>query len=99
MARKTLSSQVMEEVDRARGLLKPVQSIVDPMTSHMVGAVLESLHRIDTMCLAARQSAVNEALAPSPLEQAFQGDKLSELRTRGSKTTHKAPRTRKAASE
>lgn len=63
MARKSLSDQVIEEVDRARGLLKPVQDIVDPMTSHMVGAVLESLHRIETMCIAAKQRAVNSVLA------------------------------------
>ena len=46
MARKSLSSQVIEEIDRARGLLRPVQDITDPMTSHLVGAVLESLHRV-----------------------------------------------------
>lgn len=63
MARKSLSAQVIEEVDRARGLLAPVQGIVDPMTSHMVGAVLTSLHRIETLCIAARQGAVNDGLA------------------------------------
>lgn len=66
MARRSLSAQVIDEVDRARGLLEPIRDIVDPMTSHMVGAVLESLHRVETMCLAARQADVNSALTELP---------------------------------
>lgn len=62
MARRSLSVQVIEEVDRARGLLKPIQDMVDPMTSHMVGAVLESLHRVETMCLNAQQRDVNNII-------------------------------------
>ena len=97
MARKSLSDQVLEEVDRAAGLLRPVQEIVDPMTSHMVGAVLESLHRVETMCIAAKQRAVNDAMAPSPLEIAFTGDKLSQARHKAAATTKRPVRSRKAA--
>ena len=50
MARRSLSSQVIEETDRAIGLLRPVQDITDPMTTHMVGAVLSSLQRGQDMC-------------------------------------------------
>ena len=89
MARKSLSSQVIEEVDRACGLLKPVQDIVDPMTAHMVGAVLESLHRVETMCLAAMQRDVNAVTADSPLAVAFEGDQLSTVRRRSATTKRK----------
>ena len=97
MARKALSAQVIDEVDRARGLLAPVQGIVDPMTSHMVGAVLESLHRIESMCISARQRDVNAALSDTPLGLAFAGDALAQAQTPKRSTTHKTPRTRKEA--
>jgi hypothetical protein len=92
MARKSLSVQVIEEVDRARGLLRPVQDIVDPMTSHMVGAVLESLHRVETMCLAAQQRQANENLAPSPLSIVFAGDALDQARQKKAATTKRPSR-------
>lgn len=97
MARKSLSSQVIEEVDRARGLLRPVQDIVDPMTSHMVGAVLESLHRVETMCLAAMQVNANTITDESPLAIAFAGDKLSQARHKAAATTKRPSRARKTA--
>jgi len=95
MARKSLSSQVIEEVDRARGLLAPIQDITDPMTSHLVGAVLESLRRIETMCLSAMQQAMNDVSAPSPLEVVFAGDKLSQARHKAAATTKRPVRARK----
>lgn len=99
MARRSLSSQVIEELDRTRGLLKPVQDIVDPMTSHMVGAALESLHRIEGMCLRAMQANANSITDGSPLGIAFSGDKLSQARHKAAATT-KRPRTpRKSAGE
>lgn len=97
MARKSLSSQVIEEVDRARGLLRPVQDIVDPMTSHMVGAVLESLHRVETMCLAAMQTNANTITDPSPLATVFAGDKLDQARHKAPATTKRPSRARKAS--
>ncbi len=97
MARKSLSDQVIEEVDRAAGLLRPVQDIVDPMTSHMVGAVLESLHRIETMCLAAKQRSVNEVLSDTPLAIAFGADKLAQAQHRKPATTKRPSRARKVA--
>lgn len=95
MARKSLSNQVIEELDRARGLLRPVQDIVDPMTGHMVGAVLESLHRIETMCLAAGQSNANTILADSPLAIAFGRDQLAQARHKAAATTKRPSRARK----
>lgn len=97
MARKSLSNQVLEEVDRAAGLLRPVQDIVDPMTSHMVGAVLESLRRIETMCIAAKQVQVNENLSKTPLAVAFGSDKLAEAQHKRPATTKRPSRARKSA--
>jgi hypothetical protein len=97
MARKSLSDQVIEEIDRARGLLRPVQDIVDPMTAHMVGAVLESLHRVETMCLAAKQRQVNEVLSDTPLSIAFGADKLAQAQHRKPATTKRPVRSRKAS--
>ncbi len=97
MARKSLSSQVIEEIDRARGLLRPVQDIVDPMTSHMVGAVLESLHRVESMCIAAAQSNANSVTDPSPLAIAFGNDALAQARHKAAATTKRPSRARKAS--
>lgn len=97
MARRSLSSQVIEEVDRARGLLRPVQDITDPMTGHMVGAVLDSLQRVLDMCYAARTSTADEILPESPLDIAFSGDKLSQARTRKAASTRR-PTTHKRES-
>lgn len=96
MARKSLSAQVIEEVDRARGLLAPVVEIVDPMTGHMVGAVLESLRRIETLCLAAHQRQANEITDPSPLGIAFSGDRLSKARAKAAETPQRPGRGRRA---
>lgn len=62
MVRKSLSSQVIEELDRAGGLLRSVMDSVDPIIGHLLGAVAESHQRIETMCLAARQASVNDRL-------------------------------------
>lgn len=96
MARKSLSAQVLEEVDRAAGLLRPVQDIVDPMTSHMVGAVLESLHRVETMCIAARQSAVNAVTSGSQAAEEVVPEPATPRRRA---TAHKAPRAVKGAAK
>jgi hypothetical protein len=95
MARKGLSSQVIEEIDRARGLLRPIQDMVDPMTSHMVGAVLESLHRVESMCIAAQQVNANSITDPSPLAIVFAGDKLDQARHKAPATTKRPSRARK----
>lgn len=97
MARKSLSSQVIEEIDRACGLLKPIQDITDPMTSHLVGAVLESLHRVEGMCLRAMQADMNAVTTPTPLGTAFAGDKLARATHKAPATTKRPARSRKAA--
>jgi len=90
MARKSLSSQVIEEVDRARGLLRPIQDITDPMTSHLIGAVLESLHRVESMCLAAMQSAMDAVVRDTLTLQDVPGEPATPRRRSGA---HKAPAT------
>lgn len=98
MARKSLSSSVIEEVDRARGLLKPVQDITDPMTSHLIGAVLESLHRVESMCLAEMQRRMNEVTAtPLRAVDVVQAAEVEELPRR--RTSHRAATTRKPVSK
>lgn len=95
MARKSLSSQIIEEVDRARGLLKPVQDIVDPMTAHMVGAVLESLTRIEGMCLRSMQNVVNAVLEDRSVDQPIVETAADTAPVKRRSTSHKAPRARK----
>ena len=85
MARKSLSSQVIEELDRARGILSSLQDSSDPIPGILIGSALESLHRIESMCLAARQGAVDAVLTDTPLGTAFGPDKLAQAQ-------HKAPR-------
>ena len=87
MARKSLSSQVIEEVDRASGLLRSVVGIVDPMSGIMIETVLESLHRIESMCIAAMQTNANAVTAESPLATAFGNDKLAQARHKAAATT------------
>jgi hypothetical protein len=95
MARKSLSSQVIAEVDRIRMLLTPLIKISDPMTGAFVSQALEDLRRIETLCLNSMQQAMNDVSAPSPLEIAFTGDKLSQVRHKAPATTKRPARTRK----
>jgi hypothetical protein len=99
MARKSLSDQVLEEIDRAAGLLRPVQDIVDPMTSHMVGAVLESLHRVETMCLAAKQRQVDANFTDTPLGVAFGNDNLAKAQHKRAASTKRPVTARRKAGE
>jgi predicted metal-dependent hydrolase len=97
MGRKSLSSQVMEEIDRIRGNLGPLTEITDPMTAHVIGEGLEGLHRIETMCLAAIREKATAVMANQTVEHEtieVSGDQLAPRRRTGA---HKAPRTRKAA--
>ena len=95
MARRSLSSQVIEETDRAIGLLRPVPDIPEPMTSHMVGVVLSSLQRVQDMCYAARTGPTDEIVTDTPLGIAFAGDKLSQARHKAPATTKRPTRARK----
>lgn len=97
MARKSLSSQVIEELDRVFALLLPVQELVDPMTSHMVGASLSGIQRALDLCYAARTTAADAILPESPLATAFEGDKLSQARSRKPASTRR-PTTHKRES-
>lgn len=97
MARKSLSSQVLEELDRAGGLLRSVADSVDPIIGHLLGAVAESHRRIETMCLAAMQRDANAITDPSPLAIVFEGDKLSQARSRKPASTRR-PTTHKRES-
>lgn len=89
MSRRSLSSQVIEETDRAVGLLRPVQDITDPMTSHMVGAVLTSLQRILDICYAARTGPTDTIVSDTPLGTAFGPDKLAQVAPATHKRTNR----------
>ena len=97
MARRSLSSQVIEETDRAIGLLRPVQDITDPMTSHMVGAVLTSLQKVQDMCYAARTGPTDAIVTDTPLGVAFGADKLAQVRAKAPVTTKRPTAHRKSA--
>lgn len=97
MARRSLSSQVIEEVDRAAGLLRPTQDIVDPMTSHMVGAVLASLQRVLDMCYAARTGVTDSIIDVVPNAAPESTLPVAPATTRRPRTAHKAPSRRKEA--
>jgi hypothetical protein len=69
MARKSLSSQVIEEIDRTRGLLAPIIDISDPMTGHIIGSALESLNKVERLCVEAGRSAPTISDFAIPLTQ------------------------------
>lgn len=69
MTRKSLSAQVMEEVDRARGVLSSTMPLIEPLAGVLLEGVAESLQRIEGMCLRARQADLNAVLADPPAPQ------------------------------
>lgn len=98
MARKSLSSQVIIELDRIDLQLRPLMEISDQMTAHVISMALYDMHRIETMCLSAQQNnadGILDTVKPSAIE---------ELKTRSAAAkeaaagTHRATRSRKAAS-
>jgi hypothetical protein len=62
MARKSLSDQVLEELDRGGRLLRSVQDSVDPIIGHLLDEVQVSMHRIEGMCLRAKQRSLNDIM-------------------------------------
>lgn len=98
MARKGLATQVIEELDRARGILSSLQDSSDPIPGILIGTALESLHRIETMCISAVQANVNSITDPSPLAIAFGEDKLAQARHKAAATTKRPARARKGSS-
>jgi hypothetical protein len=97
MARKSLSSQVIEELDRARGLLNSVVPSVDPIIGHLLGAVVESMDRIEGMCLRARQADANTVLADPVAADVMKRSAVASTKRPASTTGHRAPRSRKEA--
>lgn len=97
MARKSLSSQVIEELDRTAGLLRPVQDIVDPMTSHMVGAALDGIQRALDLCYAARTGVTDSIIDVVPNAAPESTLPVAPATTRRPRTAHKAPGRRKEA--
>jgi hypothetical protein len=97
MARKSLSDQVMEELDRAAGLLRSVADSVDPIIGHLLGAVQESHHRIETMCLASKQRTVDQFLGDIGREVVEIAKNDPPATTRRPRTAHKAPRSPKGS--
>ena len=91
MARKSLSSQVIEELDRASGLLRSVADSVDPIIAHLLGAVQQSHTRIESMCLNARQQVANAVTTDTQAVEEVVNvpDGLKPVRRRS--TSHRAP--------
>jgi hypothetical protein len=97
MARITLSSKIMDEVDRARKALSSAQDSAEPIIGALLDPVQECLQRIETYCLSAKQSIANALIEDKPVVQDVVTDQpfLSpKMRSRG---THKAPRGSKEA--
>lgn len=89
MARKSLSSQVIEELERTARILRPVEEIVDPMTGHMVGTALDCIERALDLCYAARTTSADTILPESPLGTAFGPDKLAQVAPATHKRTNR----------
>lgn len=96
MARKSLSSQVIEELDRAGGLLRSVADSVDPIIGHLLGAVQESHQRIERMCIQAQQQAVNAVTNDTQGVQEVIDDPKAPRRRTGAHKAPTAPRKRVA---
>lgn len=94
MARKSLSSQVIEELDRASGLLRSVADSVDPIIGHLLGAVEESHRRIERMCVQAQQQYANAVTSDTPTVVEVVEDPKTPRRRTGA---HKAPATPRRA--
>jgi hypothetical protein len=89
MARRSLSSQVIEEIDRARKICTSLIGASNDLTSILIGNVLDSLDRVDAMCLEARTGPTDAVVSDTPLGTAFGPDKLAQAQTRR-RTQHKA---------
>jgi hypothetical protein len=96
MARRSLSSQVIEELDRANGLLRSVADSVDPIIGHLLGAVMDSHQRIQDMCLAARTGPTDALVSVPSVPAANASEKTAPAKRRSPATT-KRPATHKAA--
>ena len=96
MARRSLSSQVLEESDRAIKALSSVQDSVEPLVSVLLDQVQESLHRVQGMCLRAQQEQTNSILREEFPASAVRETADTEKPTRRRSATHRAPSTRKA---
>jgi len=91
MARKSLSSQITDEVDRLRDLLKPLQDISDPMTGHVIGQALIGLHRIEGLCLKSTQNVVNAILEDQNVDDRHKDVPAPAPARKRAATAHKAP--------
>lgn len=97
MARKSLSAQVLEEVERANGTLRSVADSVDPIIAVLLDNVAESHRRIQGLCLAAAQRSVNAALGDAPTDDREKSVPVAAAPTRRRTAAHKAPRKPKEA--
>jgi len=70
--------------------LRSVQDSVDPIIGHLLDEVQVSMHRIESMCLAAKQRQANENTSQTPLGVAFGADKLAVAQSR-KRTNREAP--------
>lgn len=99
MARKSLSSQVLEELDRAGGMLRSVADSVDPIIAVLLDNVAQSHRRIETMCLAAQQRAVNAVTSDTQGTEETVEDQKPVRRRSGAHKAPATPRARKATAK
>lgn len=95
MARKTLSSQIIDETDRARGILASVQDSSDDILGILIGTAIESLNRIEGLCLRSMQNVANAVLENRSVDDVPTPQKgATAVRSRSG--SHKAAPRRKA---
>lgn len=92
MARKSLSSQVMEELDRARGILTSLQDSSDPIPAILIGTALESLHRIETLCVNAIREKATAVMENRDVDHEMVEVAPSGEPVRRRSGSHRAPR-------
>jgi hypothetical protein len=99
MARKSLSSQVLEELDRAGGMLRSVADSVDPIIAVLLDNVAQSHRRIETLCLNARQQTVNAVTSDTQTVEETVEASTPVRRRSGAHKAPATPRARKATAK
>lgn len=99
MARKSLSSQVLEELDRAGGMLRSVADSVDPIIAVLLDNVAQSHRRIETLCINARQNVVNAVTSDTQGTEESGEASTATRRRSGAHKAPAAPRARKATAK
>lgn len=89
MARRSLSSQIIEVEKRTSAILEGAKGIVDPMTAHMLDQALGGLREISELCRQSQRRSTNQVLSYTPLAAAF-GDAPPKSKPTPRKTATRA---------